>query len=471
MSIACSNDRCHANISHARVLFQYAQAVLASRAASFKDGFQGAWDNTSKENQMPTFKVAKGIRYEPFLALLRYIYTGRVDFTVPVRYVQDDVPTSKREDVDELLDCALQYGLDILQAAEAYDIRGLRHQAIKFLAGFTLYPNKLLMVLIVAHRHDVVHLKEYCLQMLAKHDPLSMLALLSEVDMPFDVLEAVNNVRLSHGLLAIESVKCQKMIEENKDEELLSFINERNLDIDKCNVLHLMSGFGLADGIKVLLEKGADVNSYDDDGNTPLHYAIIGAKPDNVSVLLKSGANPYVKNAKGRMPLDELEHLRTLESETQDLVQDIEERRTMCEQLVSSHSAQVLKPMTTEESKVSSERDHRANIVLNPDFVKAMDPNNVQSTLELAPASKHGGFLPTTSGRSLGDEIVQFMLPRTSMALLKAADQINKSGTKAGSNGTPEQDFTKVLFQQNFEKMLVRDLMASGVDTEEDMTE
>ena len=57
------------------------------------------------------------------------------------------------------------------------------------------------------------------------------------------------------------------------------------------------------------------------------------------------------------------------------------------------------------------------------------------------------------------------------MALLKAADQINKSGTKAGSNGTPEQDFTKVLFQQNFEKMLVRDLMASGVDTEEDMTE
>ena len=91
------------------------------------------WTSESREGEISCYKVLKGIRYETFAALLQYIYTGQVDFTLPERYIQDDVPISKRDDENEILDCALQYGIDILQAAEAYEIKGLRFQAVQYL--------------------------------------------------------------------------------------------------------------------------------------------------------------------------------------------------------------------------------------------------------------------------------------------------------------------------------------------------
>ena len=246
------------------------RAILAARAESFKSGFAEDWKSESREGEISCYKVFKGIRYEVFVALLRYLYTGHADFSLPKRYIDDDVPISKREDESEILDCALQFGIDILQAAEAYDVKGLRYQAVQFLAGFTLYPSKLFMILIVAHRHGLETLKTYCLQMLAKHDALSILELLSKVDMPFDVLKEINDIRNACGLLSAESVKCQKLIEENKLDDLVSFVDKQKIDLDGCTVLHLMSGFGTPSGIKAILDRGADANHCDDDGM--LHY-------------------------------------------------------------------------------------------------------------------------------------------------------------------------------------------------------
>ena len=48
---------------------------------------------------------------------------------------------------------------------------------------------------------------------------VAILELLSKVDMPFDVLAEVNKIRTSFGLLSAESVKCQKLLEENKGKE------------------------------------------------------------------------------------------------------------------------------------------------------------------------------------------------------------------------------------------------------------
>ena len=160
------------------------RAVLAARAESFRAGLGGEWSSESGDGDIATYKVLKGIRQEVFVSLLRYMYTGKADFSLPKRYVEDDIPISKRNDESEILDCALQFGIDILQAGEAYSVQGLQYQAVQFLAGFTLYPSKLFMILIVAHRHGLDTLKEYCLQMLAKHDALSILELVTKVDMP-----------------------------------------------------------------------------------------------------------------------------------------------------------------------------------------------------------------------------------------------------------------------------------------------
>ena len=434
---------------------------MAARADSFRKGFLGDWSSDSREGEISCYKVFKGIRYEVFLALLRYLYTGQTDFTLPERYIEDDVPISKREDESEILDCALQFGVDILQAAEAYKVNGLLYQAVQFLAGFTLYPSKLFMVLVVAHRHGLDTLKDYCLQMLAKHDALSILELLSSVDMPFDVLSEINKIRNSFGLLSAESVKCQKLIEEHKQDDLLSFIDKRKVDIDKCIVLHLMSGFGKASGVKALLDRGASINHYDDDGNTPLHYAAISANTDNVSELLKSGANPFLKNCRERTPLEELDYVRTLDSESGSVEESLQDRQAECEQLIRSHASQVLKPMNVEDFKPKAAASRASEIILNPDFVSAINPVR-KETISFTPAVSHGGFLPYTNGHSLEQEIMQFMLPNTCMTLLRIDKAQNSAASSKAKGSGNEKSFSDYLDEFSINDNLLLDLLQSG---------
>ena len=434
------------------------KAILAARAESFRKGFLEGWTSESREGEISCYKVLKGIRYETFVALLRYIYTGEVDFTLPARYVQDDIPISKRDDESEILDCALQYGIDILQASEAYEIKGLGFQAIQYLAGFTLYPSKLFMVLVVAHRHGFETLKEYCLQMLAKHDALPVLELLSKVDMPFNVLGAVNKIRNACGLLSAESVKCQKLIEENKQEELLSFVDKQRIDIDSSLVLHLMSGFGTPSGVKSLIEREASVNQYDDDGNTPLHYAAISANPDNVSELLKSGANPFLKNCRERTPLEELDYVRTLGSENSTIEESIQDRQAMCEQLISSHASQVLEPMNVADFKPKEDvLSRKSDLIFNPEFLKAINPDCKES-VSFTPAVSHGGFFPYSDGQSLEQALMQFMLPNTCMTLLR----VDEAQNTAKSSKEGPKSFSEYLQEYNFTDKLLSDLLQSG---------
>ena len=56
--------------------------------------------------------------------------------------------------------------------------------------------------------------------------------------------------------------------------------------------------------IKALLEVGADPNLKDPDGLTPLMYAAQKPMVDNVTLLLDQGANPSLKDTQGRTALD-----------------------------------------------------------------------------------------------------------------------------------------------------------------------
>ena len=54
---------------------------------------------------------------------------------------------------------------------------------------------------------------------------------------------------------------------------------------------------------ELLLAKGADVNSKDNSGNTPLHVIVRGGEKDAVELLLAKGANVNAKNSDGKTPL------------------------------------------------------------------------------------------------------------------------------------------------------------------------
>ncbi len=68
--------------------------------------------------------------------------------------------------------------------------------------------------------------------------------------------------------------------------------------------LHVASRHGHAEIVVYLLEKGADVNAGDWNGDTALHASVSQRHVPIVALLLEKGANPRKENDDGETPLD-----------------------------------------------------------------------------------------------------------------------------------------------------------------------
>ena len=63
-------------------------------------------------------------------------------------------------------------------------------------------------------------------------------------------------------------------------------------------MLHVAAKSGHLSMLKLLFEKGANVNIQDESGNTALHYAAANGKKDVVKFLLEQSADPSIVNVK-----------------------------------------------------------------------------------------------------------------------------------------------------------------------------
>ncbi|CAM6020114.1 unnamed protein product [Sphagnum balticum] len=68
--------------------------------------------------------------------------------------------------------------------------------------------------------------------------------------------------------------------------------------------LHFASGYGEVKCAEVLLEAGAAVDALDKNNNTPLHYAAGYGRKECVELLLKNGAAVTLRNLDGKTPVD-----------------------------------------------------------------------------------------------------------------------------------------------------------------------
>jgi len=77
--------------------------------------------------------------------------------------------------------------------------------------------------------------------------------------------------------------------------------------VDQENVvgerpIHIAAWKGDPEDIAWLLDNGAEINQTGDYEMTPLHYAYMGAKLDNVAILVERGSNRFARCDRGMLP-------------------------------------------------------------------------------------------------------------------------------------------------------------------------
>ena len=64
------------------------------------------------------------------------------------------------------------------------------------------------------------------------------------------------------------------------------------------------AAFNRTDVIRLLLQKGADVNKRDRFGDTPVHYAAWENSTEAIATLIEHGASINITNKRGDKPID-----------------------------------------------------------------------------------------------------------------------------------------------------------------------
>ena len=78
----------------------------------------------------------------------------------------------------------------------------------------------------------------------------------------------------------------------------LPTIFRNNLETVRVMSLHTAVCDGNLERLKTLLEENnADINKFDAEGKTPLHYAVAKKKPEIAQFLVDNGANPYIRSS------------------------------------------------------------------------------------------------------------------------------------------------------------------------------
>ncbi|MCX4030265.1 ankyrin repeat domain-containing protein [Endozoicomonas sp. SM1973] len=124
-------------------------------------------------------------------------------------------------------------------------------------------------------------------------------------------------------------VSLEKAVVDGQFDELVNLLKKggdpNTLDADGIPLLSLAfyeGSIGGAQAAKILLNYGADVNKVTNIGKlTPLMYAISVYDVEGVSVLIKHGADPFIKDSDGKDSFNYLKRLR--HDETKNKIKEI----------------------------------------------------------------------------------------------------------------------------------------------------
>ncbi len=105
------------------------------------------------------------------------------------------------------------------------------------------------------------------------------------------------------------NVLMHTILSENKNYELISMFLKSGINVNHKDKMQNWSALAFAareasiNIISLLLDNGAEVDSLDSFGNTPLWRAVMAKREEVVKLLVSRGANPDCVNKSGISPL------------------------------------------------------------------------------------------------------------------------------------------------------------------------
>jgi ankyrin repeat protein len=91
-------------------------------------------------------------------------------------------------------------------------------------------------------------------------------------------------------------------LDDDSNETALVDVNQRDWAGD--TPLHMVTRLGWNSAISILINEGAQVNLAGERGLTALHYAAYKNDMEGAAALLAKGADPHIKDEDGRSPID-----------------------------------------------------------------------------------------------------------------------------------------------------------------------
>jgi hypothetical protein len=201
---------------------------------------------------------------------------------------------------------------------------------------------------------------------------------------------------------------------------------ERTTSTSGASPLHLAATNGKSEAMKVLMEKGADINAEDDYGDTALHYAVNKGQEEMVRGLLCLGARVDAVDDYGRTPLSLAEGNDSITK----ILREVEAR--------PSSSVQPIARIPVRQKKKEEKK-------MSPDMIKlAIMTAYFLEINDAISAVQNGGYdgAATGLGREITIKTRGFRLESRDMAVMRRAAGIvlNKAANSVAASQKESKD-------------------------------
>ena len=127
------------------------------------------------------------------------------------------------------------------------------------------------------------------------------------VEIATKALESVTDINI-RDTNSQEETLLHVAVQANTAAEVVKLLLDRGADIEACDkykktALYEAAESGTPEVVTLLLDRGANINGSAQRHDTPLHIAVVFNKPELVALLLDRGADIEARGANGETPL------------------------------------------------------------------------------------------------------------------------------------------------------------------------